>query len=110
MTERAFDGLTVIGLLVYALFAAGLPRDVAVGGVGLEAVATRAGILCLLLLAGGLFVVLFPVLSEAVRGVKITVGPPFFDKVNGPLALGLIFLMGVGPLIAWRRTSLDHAA
>src|SRR5579863_10253360 len=48
---------------------------------------------------------LFPVLSEAVRGVKITVGPPFFDKVNGPLALGLIFLMGVGPLIAWRRTS-----
>src|ERR1700678_2865539 len=47
----------------------------------------------------------FPVISEAVRGVKITVGPPFFDKVNGPLALGLIFLMGVGPLIAWRRTS-----
>jgi Cytochrome c-type biogenesis protein CcmF C-terminal len=39
------------------------------------------------------------VISEAVRGVKITVGPPFFDKVNGPLALGLIFLMGVGPLI-----------
>ena len=47
----------------------------------------------------------FPVISEAVRGVKITVGPPFFDKVNGPLALGLVFLMGVGPLIAWRRTS-----
>src|SRR5216684_1334343 len=48
---------------------------------------------------------IFPVLSEAVRGVKITVGPPFFDKVNGPLALMLVFLMGVGPLIAWRRTS-----
>src|SRR5580658_2832250 len=48
---------------------------------------------------------LFPVISEAVRGVKITVGPPFFNKVNGPLALGLVFLMGVGPLIAWRRTS-----
>ena len=47
----------------------------------------------------------FPVISEAVRGVKITVGPPFFNKVNGPLALGLVFLMGVGPLIAWRRTS-----
>jgi cytochrome c-type biogenesis protein CcmF len=50
---------------------------------------------------------LFPVLSEAVRGVKITVGPPFFDKVNAPLALALVFLMGVGPLIAWRRSSLD---
>jgi cytochrome c-type biogenesis protein CcmF len=48
---------------------------------------------------------IFPVLSEAVRGIKITVGPPFFDKVNGPLALLLIFLMGVGPLIAWRRSS-----
>jgi len=53
---------------------------------------------------------LFPVLSEAVRGVKITVGPPFFDKVNGPLALALIFLMGVGPLIAWRRSSFDSLA
>src|SRR5713101_424709 len=53
---------------------------------------------------------LFPVLSEAVRGVKITVGPPFFDKVNGPLALALIFLMGMGPLIAWRRSSLDTLA
>jgi cytochrome c-type biogenesis protein CcmF len=53
---------------------------------------------------------LFPVLSEAVRGVKITVGPPFFDKVNAPLALALIFLMGVGPLIAWRRSSLDSFA
>lgn len=48
---------------------------------------------------------IFPVLSEAVRGVKITVGPPFFNKVNGPLALALIFLMGVGPLIAWRRAT-----
>ncbi len=53
---------------------------------------------------------LFPVLSEAVRGVKITVGPPFFDKVNAPLALALIFLMGFGPLIAWRRSSLGNLA
>jgi cytochrome c-type biogenesis protein CcmF len=53
---------------------------------------------------------LFPVLSEAVRGVKITVGPPFFNKVNAPLALALIFLMGVGPLIAWRRSSFDSLA
>jgi cytochrome c-type biogenesis protein CcmF len=48
---------------------------------------------------------IFPVLSEAVRGVKITVGPPFFNKVNAPLGLALIFLMGVGPLIAWRRAT-----
>ena len=48
---------------------------------------------------------LFPLLSEAVRGVKITVGPPFFNQVVGPLALALMFLMGVGPLIAWRRAT-----
>ena len=47
----------------------------------------------------------FPVISEWVRGVKITVGPPFFNRVNAPLALVLVFLMGVGPVIAWRRAS-----
>jgi cytochrome c-type biogenesis protein CcmF len=51
---------------------------------------------------------IFPVLSEAVRGVKITVGPPFFNRVNGPLALGLVALMGIGPLIAWRRTTAGN--
>jgi len=48
---------------------------------------------------------IFPVISEAVRGIKITVGPPFFNKVNTPLGLILLFLTGVGPLIAWRRAS-----
>jgi cytochrome c-type biogenesis protein CcmF len=47
----------------------------------------------------------FPVISEAVRGIKITVGPPFFNKVNTPLGLILLFLTGVGPVIAWRRAS-----
>lgn len=51
---------------------------------------------------------MFPVISEAVRGVKITVGPPFFNKVNAPLGLMLLFLMGVGPVIAWRRASWAH--
>jgi cytochrome c-type biogenesis protein CcmF len=51
---------------------------------------------------------IFPVLSEWVRGVKITVGPPFFNAVNAPLAIMLLFLMGVGPVIAWRRASLAN--
>lgn len=49
---------------------------------------------------------IFPLLSEIVRGVKITVGPPFYQQVNGPLFLGIVLLMGVGPLLAWRRTAL----
>ena len=50
---------------------------------------------------------LFPVISEAVSGEKITVGAPFFNKVNVPIGLVLLFLTGVGPLFAWRRTSVD---
>jgi len=54
------------------------------------------------------FGTVFPLLSEAVRGVKVSVGAPFFNQVNVPLFLALIFLMGVGPLIAWRRASPDN--
>jgi cytochrome c-type biogenesis protein CcmF len=50
---------------------------------------------------------LFPVISEAVTGEKITVGTPFFNRVNIPIGLFLLFLTGVGPLIAWRRSSLE---
>jgi cytochrome c-type biogenesis protein CcmF len=54
------------------------------------------------------FGTIFPLVSEALRGVKVSVGMPFFNQVNVPLFLGLIFLMGVGPLIAWRRASLEN--
>ena len=49
---------------------------------------------------------LFPVITEAVKGVKISVGAPFFNKVNIPIGLLLLFLTGVGPLFAWRKTSV----
>src|SRR4051812_19316123 len=47
----------------------------------------------------------FPLVSEAARGTKVAVGPPFYQQVNGPLLLALLLLMGVGPLLAWRYTS-----
>ena len=50
---------------------------------------------------------LFPVLSEWFTRSKISVGPPFFNKVNVPIALFLLLLTGVGPLLAWRKTSWD---
>ena len=50
---------------------------------------------------------LFPVLSEWVQGTKVTVGPPFFNRVNVPVALLLLLLTAIGPLLAWRRTSID---
>src|SRR3989475_8643921 len=51
---------------------------------------------------------LFPILSEAIKGTKVTVGPPFFNQVNIPLGLALLALTGIGPLIAWRRSSLPN--
>ncbi len=50
---------------------------------------------------------LFPVISEAVTGEKISVDGPFFNRVEIPIALGLMLLTGVGPLIAWRRSSVE---
>jgi cytochrome c-type biogenesis protein CcmF len=47
----------------------------------------------------------FPILSEAFTGQRISVGPPFFNQVNGPLSLALLLTLGVGPVIAWRRAS-----
>lgn len=45
----------------------------------------------------------FPLISELVTGTKITVGPPYFNKVTGPLFGALILLMGIAPLFAWRK-------
>ncbi|MBI4446241.1 MAG: heme lyase CcmF/NrfE family subunit [Acidobacteria bacterium] len=47
----------------------------------------------------------FPIVSEWVRGEKITVSAPFFNKVNLPLGLALLVLTGICPLIAWRKAS-----
>jgi cytochrome c-type biogenesis protein CcmF len=49
---------------------------------------------------------LFPVLSEFYNGSKVTMGPPYFNRVMVPIGLMLIFLTGVGPLLAWRSTSI----
>jgi cytochrome c-type biogenesis protein CcmF len=49
---------------------------------------------------------LFPILSEYVQGTKVTVGPPFYNRVAVPIGLFLLFLTGVGPLLPWRSTSM----
>ncbi len=50
---------------------------------------------------------MFPIISEAITKQKISVDIPFFNRVNVPIALFLMLLTGVGPLIAWRRSSLE---
>jgi len=55
-----------------------------------------------------LFATMFPTLSEALRGERLTVGPSFFNKWLTPVGLVLLFLTGVGPLLAWRRATLSN--
>jgi len=50
---------------------------------------------------------LFPIISEQFTGERVSVDAPFFNKVNIPIGLFLLFLTGVGPLIAWRRSSVE---
>lgn len=62
-----------------------------------------------LMLLGAAFTVMwgtmFPLISEAVTGQQISVGPPFFNRVNLPIGLILLALVGIGPVIAWRRAT-----
>jgi cytochrome c-type biogenesis protein CcmF len=58
--------------------------------------------LCLTILWG----VLFPMLSEAVKGETRTIGRPYYDFFFRSFGLPLLLLMAIGPLIAWRRTSV----
>jgi cytochrome c-type biogenesis protein CcmF len=55
-----------------------------------------------------LFATMFPTLSEAITGQRISVGPPFFNKWMVPIGLTLLFLTGIGPLIAWRKATSSH--
>ncbi len=75
----------------------------------LDSVVSREGgflgvnILFVALTAAVLLGTLFPLIVEALSGDKVTVGPPFFDQVTLPLWMLVFLLMGIGPLLPWRR-------
>lgn len=51
--------------------------------------------------------VIFPLVSELATGQKVTVGPPFYERATGPLFAGLLLLMGIAPLAAWRHSTVQ---
>jgi cytochrome c-type biogenesis protein CcmF len=51
---------------------------------------------------------LYPLMVETLGSNKVTVGPPYYNAVFMPIALGLVFLMGIGPSIAWRKASKEN--
>jgi cytochrome c-type biogenesis protein CcmF len=108
-----FAGFLVIGIVVTAYLVTTRLKDLE-AKAELESMVSREAAFLYnnLILVGIAFSVLwgtlFPIISEAVRGQKITVGPPFFNAVNIPLGLLLLLLTGIGPLIAWRRASVAN--
>ena len=105
--------LMFLGISVLFSFSAFIVRYGALRrAASLESVLSREAAFLVnnLLLLGVAFVtlwgVVFPLISKVFRGVTVTVGEPFYNQVNGPLLLALIFLMGVGPLLPWRHASI----
>ena len=50
----------------------------------------------------------FPLLAEAVRDVKISVGEPYFNRMGVPIAISIVFMMGIGPALPWGRASREE--
>src|SRR5207237_7892888 len=51
---------------------------------------------------------IYPLVAEALADQKVSVGPPYFKQVAGPLLGALLLLMGIGPLMPWRRATRDN--
>jgi cytochrome c-type biogenesis protein CcmF len=102
-----FLGFIGITLVLSLALLAGRSDNLKSDG-GLDGVASRetAFLVNNLLLTAFTFTVLlgtlFPLVAEAVRGVKVSVGGPFFDRMTLPLCMALLFLVGVGPALPWR--------
>lgn len=104
-----FIAFVLIGALIMV---AGNSEKVKTHGQ-LESAASRETVILLnnLFLTAFCFTVLigtlFPLVAEAARGIKVTVGEPFFNKMTLPMITALIFLVGVGPALPWGAASVD---
>ncbi|MDO8502701.1 MAG: heme lyase CcmF/NrfE family subunit [Gemmatimonadaceae bacterium] len=103
----AFIALVLIGALVMV---AGNSDRLRTSG-RMDSVASRESVFLLnnLFLTAFMFTVLigtlFPLIAEAIRGVKVSVGAPFFNRMTLPMIVMLLFLMGVGPALPWRSAT-----
>ncbi len=70
-----------------------------------EAVFLFQNLVLVAMVAVVFWITFFPLISEAITGTKVSVGPPAFRPFIVPLALVLVLLSGIGPLIAWRRVT-----
>jgi cytochrome c-type biogenesis protein CcmF len=107
--QRGAFILALLAIYVGAAFLLFATRTAALKeGAPFEMVSRESGLvvnnLLLSVILGIVFLgTLYPLLVEAAAGEKLSVGPPYFNLVAGPLALLLAILVGVGPLLSWRR-------
>lgn len=108
-------GLFILALLVLViggsllLFAWRAPR-VGTGGsfelFSREAMLLVNNVLLVVAMAAVLLGTLYPLFIDALNAGKISVGPPYFDSVFGPIMIPVILLMGVGPLVRWKDANV----
>ena len=109
-----FLGFIAITLLASVALVAGRSEELRSSG-RLKSAFSRETVFLLnnLVLAAFTFTVLlgtlFPLVAEAMRGVRVTVGEPFFNRMTLPLAVLLLFLVGVGPVLPWGKADERHA-
>ena len=111
-------GLYILGFLAFMLllsFGALIVRSPKLkSAVEIESIVSREAIflynnLFFLVALVTVFIgTLYPLLMEALKFQKVSVGPPYYNAVFMPVALGLVFLMGIGPYIPWRKASIGH--
>ena len=106
----AFMGLTLLGSLAAFVWRMDTlkSRESLDSMLSRESAFLAQNVLFLVVAFVTLWGTIFPVFSEAAQDVTLTVGAPFFNRINGPLLLALVFLMGVGPLLPWRRATLRN--
>jgi cytochrome c-type biogenesis protein CcmF len=93
-----------VGLLLWRM-----PRLVDAGGIGAplsrEAIFLFQNVVFVAATMTVLLGTLYPLIAEAISGAQLSIGRPYFDRVEVPLALALLFLMGIGPQLPWHGAS-----
>jgi cytochrome c-type biogenesis protein CcmF len=113
--ERGLYILIFVGTIIGIAFGALILRSAKLKSqVELDSLISRESIflfnnLFFLVAAATVFLgTLYPLILETLQGAKVTVGPPYYNAVFMPIALGLLFLMGIGPYIPWRKASVAN--
>jgi cytochrome c-type biogenesis protein CcmF len=113
-TVGIYFGVFILISIFFSIYLIYSRRDILKSANQLDSMLSRQSSFLFnnLILLGAAFAIfwgtIFPMISEAVRGVKITVGPPFFNMVMAPIGIALLILTGFCPLLSWRKATVSN--